>query len=259
MNVFQSILLGFVQGLTEFLPVSSSGHLILVRELLGLESSCMMYDILLHLGTLVPVFVFFRKDIIGLFRPPMKKLLWLIVATLPAAVAGVLLSGMIDKVFGGGKFLCVTFALTAVLLFLTERISLRNDKPRPLGAGTATCMGLMQAVALLPGLSRSGSTVFGGIMSGGKREDVAKFSFLMSIPIILGSVAVGLIGVATGSGTLILTVGWWETLCGMVAAAVGGMFAIKAMMKIVASAAYKPLAFYLFMVSILSLVLSLRG
>ena len=257
MNVFQSMLLGFVQGLTEFLPVSSSGHLILVRELLGLESSCMMYDILLHLGTLVPVFVFFGKEFLGLFRPPFGKMLRLIIATLPAAVAGFLLSGMIDDVFGSGKFLCVTFALTAVLLLLTERLSSRNDRPSPLGTKQAVGMGLMQVVALLPGLSRSGSTVFGGIAMRGNREDVAKFSFLMSVPVIFGSACVGLIGVATGSGTLELTVGWWETLCGIAAATVGGMFAVKIMMKIIVKAKYKPLAFYLFGASILSLVLAL--
>lgn len=254
MNFFQTAFLGFVQGLTEFLPVSSSGHLILTRQILGLESSSMFFDILLHVGSLGAVILVFRRDILALFKPPFKKLLLLTLATIPAAVVGFLLGDAIDEVFASGKWLWITFALTAVLLIVTERISKKRD-PKPFGARQAAAMGVMQAFALLPGLSRSGSTIFGGIAAGGEREEVAKFSFLMSVPIIIGSAAVGLIG----SDGLALTVGWWETLCGMAAAFVSSLVAIKGMMKIIAKASYKPLAVYLFAVSLLSLTLTLTG
>ena len=256
MNVFQAMLLGLVQGVTEFLPVSSSGHLILVRELLGLENQCLLFDVLLHLGSLGAVVIALRKELLGLFRPPFKKLGMLLLATVPAAILGFLLSDTIEGVFGSGRWLFVTFALTAVLLIITETVSKRRKFPRSLGVKQSAFMGVMQAVALLPGLSRSGSTVFGGIVSGGDREEVAKFSFMMSVPVILGSAAVGLIGAATGTGSLELTVGWWETLCGAVAAFVSGFASVKLMTKVVVRAKYKPLVFYLIGLGILSLVMN---
>lgn len=258
MNAFQTIILGFVQGVTEFLPVSSSGHLILTRQLLGLESNCLLFDILLHVGSLGAVVTALWRDVLSLFKRPFKKFGLLVLATVPAALLGFLLQDFIDGVFGGGQWLWLTFALTGALLLVTERISRRNTNPKPLGVKQASAMGVMQAFALLPGLSRSGSTLFGGIAAGGKREEVAKFSFLMSIPIILGSAAVGLIGASTGEG-LSLTVGWWETVCGMVAAFFSSLVAIKGMMKIITKANYKPLAVYMFAVSILSLTLTLLG
>lgn len=256
MNVFQAMLLGLVQGVTEFLPVSSSGHLILVRELLGLENQCLLFDVMLHLGSLGAVVIALRKEILGLFKPPFGKLGMLVLATVPAAILGFLLSGAIETVFGGGRWLFCTFALTAVLLIVTEIVSKRRKCPKPLGVRRAALMGVMQAVALLPGLSRSGSTVFGGIVSGGDREEVAKFSFLMSVPVILGSAAVGLIGAATGTGSLELTVGWWETLCGAVAAFVSGFASVKLMTRVVVRANYKPLVVYLLALSVLSLVMN---
>lgn len=258
MNVFQAVLLGFVQGLTEFLPVSSSGHLILVRRLLGLESSCLLFDLVLHLGSLVAVVVYFRREIISLLRPPFKRLGLLALATVPAAALAFLMSGFIDEVFGGGDFLWLTFALTGALLLIGERMTRRRALPGcGIGLKQAAVMGLMQAAALLPGLSRSGSTLFGGLASGADREEAAKFSFLMSVPIILGSAAVGLIGAASGTGGLELTVGWWETLCGGFAAAASGGLAIGLMMKAVKKANCRPFAYYLFGVSVLSLVLAL--
>lgn len=257
MNAFQTILLGFVQGLTEFLPVSSSGHLILTRQLLGLESNCLLFDIMLHVGSLGAVVTVLWRDILALFKPPFKKFGLLVLATVPAALLGFLLQDFIDGVFGGGQWLWLTFALTGVILIVTERLSKRVN-PKPLGVRQAAAMGVMQAFALLPGLSRSGSTLFGGIAAGGKREEVAKFSFLMSIPIILGSAAVGLIGAGSGTG-LSLTVGWWETICGMAAAFLSSLVAIKGMMKIITKAKYKPLAVYMFAVSILSLTLTIIG
>lgn len=257
MNVWQTVFLGFVQGLTEFLPVSSSGHLILTRQLFGWEGGSLLFDIFLHVGSLGAVVWVLRKDILALFRRPWKKLGLLVFATVPAALLGFLLSDVIDGTFGSGRFLWMTFALTGVLLLSTERLCKRNVV-LPIGGKQAAFMGLAQACALLPGLSRSGSTVFGGVAAGGDREEVAKFSFLMSVPVILGSAAVGAVGLVSGGGWT-LTVGWWEMLCGMAAAFVGGLIAVRAMLKIVVRAHYKPLAFYLFAVSVLSLTLTLMG
>ncbi len=254
MNAFQTAFLGFIQGMTEFLPVSSSGHLILIRRLLGISSDCLLFDILLHVGSLGAVVICLRRDIISLFRPPFKRLGLLALATLPAAVVGFFAGGWIDGIFGGGAWLWLTFAATGVLLLLTGVICKRGQSGR-VGAKQAAAMGVMQAVALLPGLSRSGSTIFGGVLAGGDREEVTRFSFLMSVPVILGSALLGLLG----SGDIVLTVGWWETACGMAAAFGSSLLTIKGMLRLARRANYKILAAYMFGVSLLSLALTLAG
>jgi undecaprenyl pyrophosphate phosphatase UppP len=120
MEIWQAIILGFVQGLAEFLPISSSGHLILVRNLMGIEGDYLLFDIMLHVGTLGAVGVYFFKDILALFKPPFKKMGLLILATIPAALVGLFLGDYVDAVFMSGKYLCFFFLATAILMFITE-------------------------------------------------------------------------------------------------------------------------------------------
>lgn len=199
--IWKSSILGVVQGLTEFLPVSSSGHLTLLQRVLGFDmgdGTMTLINIMMHLGTLIAVIVVFWRDILALFRKPFKTLLMLIVATIPAGVIGLIFSDQIDSLFSGGDgilYLSVCFALTALLLVICEMIAKRQKTQRPLGWGSSVAMGVMQAVALFPGISRSGSTIVAGTLAGTRREEVAKFSFLMSIPVILGSFAVEIFGI----------------------------------------------------------------
>ena len=254
MNVFQSILLGIVQGATEFLPVSSSGHLILMRKLFGIEGGSLMYDLLLHAGTLAAVLVCFRKDVLNLFLKP-KKLLLLILATIPAAVLGVLFADKIDAIFNEGEYLFIAFGVTAVLLIVGERVAKKMESTKSIGVKQSITMGLMQGVALIPGISRSGSTIFGGLVSGSDRNEVASFAFLMSLPIIAGGIVLGLTGMSEGEA-MTLNVGWWETLCGVAAAFVSGIFAMGVVDKVVKKVKFKPFVFYLFGLSVLSFVLN---
>lgn len=255
MNVWQALLLGAVQGLTEFLPVSSSGHLLLLRELLGLEEAGVLFDVMLHVGTLAAVIVVFRKDIAACFRPPFARAALLIFASMPAAVAGFLLSDFIDGAFGGGEFLFASFALTAVILILTQKIGRARDRAGLIGEKTgikqAAAMGLMQAVALIPGVSRSASTVFGGVASGGERADVAAFAFMMSLPVIAGSAVLGLTGGLNGNVEVA------PMLVGMAAAFLCGLVSASAMLKIVLKGRYVPIIIYLFALSVFSLVIRL--
>lgn len=244
MNVFQSLFLGFLQGVTEFLPVSSSGHLLLARELLGIPGGSMVYDLMLHLGSLAAVIVTLRRDLLALFRPPFRGLFLLALATLPAAVAGLLLSDAIERAFGGGEMLFATFAATALLLAAASKMPARSS---PVGVKQALAMGCMQAVALLPGLSRSGSVLFGGLAAGGERTAVARFAFLMSIPVIAGGALVSLAGGESG-----LAVGWWETLCGMAAAFAGGMVSMGALTRVVARARFRPFVRYMLALALMT-------
>ena len=197
--IWQSIVLGTVQGLTEFLPVSSSGHLALLHRILGTDfgGNSLFFDIMLHVGTLVAVIAVLWRDILDLFKKPFKTLLILIVATIPAGVVGLLFNGWIEDVTNGQYgviLLTCCFAFTAVLLLVTEHVAKKRQQAQPFGWKHGISMGLMQAVALFPGISRSGSTICAGVLSGAERKSVAHFSFLMSIPVILGSALVSSIG-----------------------------------------------------------------
>lgn len=251
MDIVEAILLGLVQGLTEFFPVSSSGHLVLVHDLFGIEAS-MFFDIMLHVGTLIAVFAVFYKDILGLFKPPFNKLALLALASVPAALVGFLLSDKIEGLFQSGKLLPFFFLITAALLLTAELVAKRRKTlPQPLGPGRTLIMGCAQACALIPGISRSGSTIAAGILSGAEKEKVARFSFLMSIPVILGSAlmeGVGLINTEVADINVI------SLLAGMAAAAISGFFAIKLMLKLIGKNNYKWFAVYLAALSIFTFV-----
>ena len=251
--IWQSFVLGAVQGLTEFLPVSSSGHLTLLQKILGYDlggGSMMFVNVMLHLGTLLAVIVVFRKDILALFKKPFKTLLMLIVATIPAGVIGLLFNDKIDALFSGENalfMLAIFFSVTAAL------VALRTKNPRELGWRNAVPMGLMQAVALFPGISRSGSTIVAGTLTRAKPDDVAKFSFLMSIPVILGSALVEIKDIAFDHPETVTAMGWAGAVgivVGIVSSAVFGFLAIKLMLKVIGKANYKWFAVYLVLLSL---------
>lgn len=264
--IWQSIVLGTVQGLTEFLPVSSSGHLSLLHKLLGADfgGNELFVDIMLHVGTLFAVLVVMRKDILALFRKPFRTLLMLIVATIPAALVGYLCNDRIDDIFngeGGLLYLGLCFAVTAVMLIVCEVVSKRRKTLYPLGWRSAVPMGLMQAIALFPGISRSGSTITAGVLSGAKREDVARFSFLMCIPIILGSALLSGYDLVKEpqAFSAVGTSGFIGIAFGIVFAAASGFLAIKFMLKIIAKADYKWFSLYLALLCVVCITLFYTG
>jgi undecaprenyl-diphosphatase len=201
MTVFDGLLLGTVQGLTEFLPVSSSGHLILLRELLGVNTSGgLAFDAVLQLGTMLAVFVYFRSDILKLIRDTLrlvfargrgvqmtdKSLIGaLIVGTIPALVFGLLLEDVMDHAFRNPLLVALSLLVGSALFMLAEHLARRAHEHVSVTDGI--WIGLFQCLALVPGMSRSGSTISGGLFRGLTRESAARFSFLLSIPIITGS------------------------------------------------------------------------
>ncbi len=272
MSWWQALVLGLSQGLTEFLPVSSSGHLTFLQRILNVDigGAELFFDIILHMGTLVAVCVVFWRDIIGLFKKPFDRLLYLIVATIPAAIIGLLLDDIIEeKIMGGaycGVFLAVFFFITACVLFITEMYAKRRKQTYPLGWRTTIPMGLAQAIAVLPGISRSGSTIAAGTLAGGDSDDVASFSFLMSIPVILGGFLVKLVkGLIDKEDGLVQSFqaggaqfGWCIAI-GFIVSVIAGLFAIKVMLKAIKKANYKWFSVYLVALSVTCVVLQCLG
>ena len=272
MQWWQALVLGLTQGLTEFLPVSSSGHLTFLQRVLGINigGAELFFNIILHLGTLVAVCIIFWRDILDLFRKPFKTLLYLVVATIPAAVAGLLLDDVIETHLMGGKYvgvvLAVFFTFTAAVLFATEIFAKRKKSELPICWRTALPMGFAQAVAILPGVSRSGSTIAAGTFAGGTAENVSKFSFLMSIPVILGSFFVelvkGIIDKEEGFAYSFQVAGpqfGWCIAIGLIVSAVAGLFAIKVMLAAIKKANYKWFSLYLVLLAITCVVLQCTG
>lgn len=201
MDLMEAAVLGLVQGATEYLPVSSSGHLVLVPWLLGWQKAPFAFDVLVQLGTLLGVIVYFWQDLVQMaqamlrglatrkpFNDPQARLGWFVgVATVPAAVLGLLLEDHVEEVFGSARGTAAFLLLTATLLAISEKLSRRQAPVSELRLSHAVVIGFSQALALFPGVSRSGATLSGALLVGLDREKGARFSFLMSIPVMVGA------------------------------------------------------------------------
>ena len=268
MSIVQSLILGVVQGLGEFLPISSSGHLLLCRIFLGIQTdtpAMKMLDILLHVGTLIPVIIVFWKDWIDMICHPVKNktLLLLVVASVPTLAIYLLAKKLFPSVngfavFDSGWFLGVAFLITAFFLLLCDRLdSRRREESKPVGFLQAIVMGVFQGIGMIPGISRSGSTILGGVASGLDKAKAAKFSFMMSAPAILGSLLM--------EGKDAIELGYYKelqllpTLVGVLVAAVVGYLAIRFMLRIISRVPLSWFALYLALLGLLFLILQLAN
>jgi len=247
MSILNAIILGVVQGLTEFLPVSSSGHLVLMQKIFGITAPALFFDTMLHVGTLLAVVVVLWRDIWEILRRIIQPLtLYLIIATIPAVLLALAFGDVIEHAFESGKFLGVCFLITTALLVTAEFLSRRAKASGGLkNSGKmnwldALIIGIMQAVAIAPGISRSGATISGALSRKLDRDFAARFSFLLSIPAILGAVVLQTKDLVGGSSASFTTqaaqsqsIGAAAVIAGTVTAAVVGFFAMKLMLKIV--------------------------
>lgn len=241
MTLLQAIILGIVQGLTEFIPVSSSGHLVLVPHFLGWhfpEEQKFIFDILVQWGTLFSVFIYFWKDLITItktfllgiihkkpFTDPDARMGWyLIVATLPAVIFGLLGKDLIEHAFASAKMTGYFLFLTAVLLVIAETVGRRNRSIEKITWLDSLLIGLSQVLALLPGVSRSGATIAGGMTRHLDRSAATRFSFLMSVPVMLGAGVLALKDLAELPG---LSDFLLPLLAGFLAALIFGYIAIR--------------------------------
>ena len=247
MTLFEASVLGLVQGLTEFLPVSSSGHLVLVQKLFGLEGDVLTFDIAVHLATLIAVLVIFRTDILSMIRRPFDKLpLLLVVGTLPAVAVGLIFKDIIADLFASGASLGIEFIFTGAILLVADRMHGREKKLEQTTWLDALVVGACQAIAILPAVSRSGLTLAGALFAGLNREAALRFSFLLSIPAILGGAVFDLKDVVKDPSLLDAGGGIAPILLGGLIAGIVGYFSIRFMLKVFQKASLAVFSYYVF-------------
>ncbi len=249
MNIFSSIFLGAVQGLTEFLPISSSGHLVLFQNLLGFKEPELLFDVSLHLGTLVAVCLFFRRDLRAMFLeavefvasllagrknlgqvkeyPHALLLFWVLIGTIPTGLIGFWFKTPLENLFGSVRVVGLMLICTGLILAITRMLPQDYTNRKEAGLFTSLAVGLAQGIAIIPGISRSGSTIVCGMLCKLERETAARFSFLLSIPATLGAMVLQLKSEA-------LTRAHAPALVfGFLAAAIVGLLALRILMVMV--------------------------
>lgn len=277
MGYFEAIVLGLVQGLAEFLPISSSGHLALLQDIFGVEADkVLLFAVLLHLGTLVSVFVVYWSDIwelivelcatvrdlctgkgLRLEERPVRKLgVMIIVATIPTAIIGLVFNDFFSGMYTSMVAVGVGFLITGVIMFIAERMGSANKDIRKMNFRNAIFVGVLQGIAIYPGISRSGSTLVGGLTTGLKREFAVKFAFLISIPSILGSVILETPD-ALAAGTDPALLG--PIIAGVAVAAVSGFIAIKTMIRIVSNKKLSYFSYYVWVLGACTIAYGVFG
>lgn len=245
-SLFQSILLGIVQGMSEFLPISSSGHLILAPWFFGFDDPGLSFDVALHVGTLLAVVTYFWRDWLNIFRikrdmleyeDQPNLLFMLILATLPGVLAGFLLEKQAETIFRNPILVATMLFAFGALLFLADRISTKSRSFRAIGVIDAFLIGLSQALAIVPGVSRSGITITAALFRNIDRESAARFSFLLSTPIIFGAAALHVKDIVGSISNPIF-------IAGVAASAVSGYIAIASLLRFVSHASYRVFFWY---------------
>lgn len=260
MSLLQAIILGLVQGLTEFIPVSSSGHLLLIHHLLGIESGGLSFDVALHIGTLAALLLFFHKDILKLLRegkrggPQRRLAILLAIATVPAVLAGLWLEDAAQTSFRSPVLVCVSLGLMALVMLLAESVAIHRPvrSIEKISFKQGLLVGCAQAVAVIPGVSRSGSTITAGLFVGLDRVAATRFSFLMSIPITFGAIGAVLLEDQTLSQ---IKAEPDLFAIGILTAFASGALAIRFLLRFVAKHTLRPFAYYRLAVAIIGLIL----
>lgn len=270
--MFSSILLGLLQGLAEFLPISSSGHLVLGKALLGMSEAGMFFDIMLHAGTLLSIFVVFRKKIWGILKGIVKRereqimeAWFIILASVPTAIIGIGFKKPLESLFENPRAVCLALILTGILLFITKWAPTGANHPKAAGVKMnwwrALVTGVVQGIACIPGISRSGSTTSAMLYMGVNRKYAGEFTFLMSIPAVGGAALLDfkkwlscqgadkLLEACQDAGALDLPL-----IAGMVVAFIAGIFALVWLMSFVQKGKLHYFAPYVWLVGLLGLI-----
>ena len=264
MELFQAFILGMVQGLGEFLPISSSAHLIITPYLFNWPDQGLAFDIALHWGTLLAVVTYFHKDIWhlikGFFHSLMpstrdlqsntyQKLSWLIIlATIPAGIIGKIFESEVETIFRNPILIAITLTVVGFILLAADKYGSKLKNLTDLKWGNALVIGLAQALAIVPGISRSGATITAGLLQGFTRQDAAKFSFLMSIPIIFAAGVLKIPEISNIQNHAQLAVGFLSST-------IFGFLAIKYMLKYIASRSFAVFAWYRFALAIIIVII----
>lgn len=261
MDIFTAVILGIIQGFTEFLPVSSSGHLVLAQSLIkDFQQPGMLFDTLLHGATLGAVFLYFRRRILELIVAPFglvnnnykkiyfenKRFWWgIILATIPTGIIGLSLESKVEGIFSTPAFVGYFLIVTSILLLISDRFHGNGE----ITGISAIIIGIVQGLAVIPGISRSGSTTAAGLFLGIKREEMAEFTFLMSIPAILGAIILQARHISAVPASELTAY-----IAGMIAAFISGFFAIGFMVYFIKRANLKAFALYCLIAGITAII-----
>lgn len=259
MDLLSAILLGLVQGLTEFLPVSSSGHLVLAQHFLGYEGPNLAFDVLVHLATMLAVILYFQKDIVHIFKSALPKtphpdgrrwLAMIAVGTIPTAILGFSFEEQFEALFASPQIVALMLWVTALVLFLSDRVKVKIEANGvKLTILRALLVGTVQGLAIIPGISRSGSTISAAIFSGLDPNRAARFSFLLSIPAIFGATLLEIGEIVTVESSQIVAYA-----AAFVAAFASGYLAIDILMKMVLKRKLWKFSVYLCIVGLAGLI-----
>jgi len=245
-SYLDAIILGVLQGLTEFLPISSSGHLVLAQAVLKVKQAGVSFEVLVHLGSLLAVVVYFRAAILRLFQSlwradltvERKLVIYIIIGTIPAVVAGLLLKDFFESAFSNPVMTSVMLLVTGVILVATRFV---KPGAKQVSLPSAIIMGIGQALAILPGISRSGTTISAGMFTGTQPSRAAEFSFLLAIPAILGAVVLKLGDLASIDSSLVM-----QYSVGVVTTFVASLFAVYAVLKVIKKGKFVYFGYYCF-------------
>ncbi|OCA87982.1 undecaprenyl-diphosphatase [Bacillus sp. FJAT-27225] len=257
LSKIEAFILGLIQGLTEFLPISSTGHLYLGRNLFGLQEAGLLLDTMLHVGTLAAVFVFYRHEFLKILKNPFGKLTWLlVVGTIPAVVVGLTLEDYIDKISKTGSTIGWEFLITGLFLWMADSIKNGQKKMEDISYKDSFIIGLFQAAAIMPAISRSGFTIVAALWRKLDRETAAYFSFLLSTPAIVGAVLLQSLDLMEGTGEQISLS---ALVVGIISSAIFGYIAIKWMIGYLKNHSLKPFAIYVWILGVAVLAFQFTG
>lgn len=260
MDIFQSIILGITQGITEFLPISSSGHLILVPKIFGWNDPGLSFTIALHWGTLFGVIGYFYKDWLKIFKNAFihsdnstdnnqsKILYFILIATIPGALAGYFLENKAETIFRNPILVSIALIVAGIILYIADKFGKKNRETYGISLKTALIIGLAQALAIIPGVSRSGITITTALFLGLSRKDAAHFSFLLATPIILGAGLIKLPDILNSGIDSIF-------IAGFLSSAIAGFLSIKWLLKYIQTKTYFIFTLYRIVLGILFLII----
>lgn len=252
MTFLQAFILGIIQGITEFLPISSSGHLVLMESVLGLHFDELKgFDVVLHTGSLVAILIYFWHDLWGLLKN-LRLFGYIILATVPAVIAGLTLEDWLDYVFRDPKVVLLMLALLAGFFIVAENFPPQKNR-QEFTLKNTFLMGLAQAVALIPGISRSGSVMGTGLLFGLKREEAARFAFLLGTPAIAGAALLTGLHIIQGEVSL---PSWDLVAVGFFTSAIGGYLSVAFLMRFLKTHSLRWFAGYLAIAAIIGLIVS---
>ncbi len=257
-DIVKSLILGIVQGFTEFLPISSTGHLLLGRKLMGLSEAGLFLDTMLHLGTLLAVVVVFWQDVVYMIRRPFSKLSLLVVAaTIPTAIIGLTFEDFFEEISKTGVTVGWEFLVTGIILWVADNMKQKGTKHMDqISFKDALIVGTLQGAAILPAISRSGLTIAGALFRGINKQAAARFSFLVSLPAILGAVVLQTAKLAGGQAE---SIGFIPLLVGTIAAAISGYVAVKWMLRILQKGSLKIFSIYVWILGTVILIAQFLG